>query len=156
MYLFQAGVLFRKENKKFVAILIRVYALFGELFTGLNDAVAYQKWHLYIRYGKELLDPQFKGKVSVLTTGKPHWNWNCENWHLCRGEWKAEIIQNCQAWILRNFKTVWQGESGELKTVCWFFQILSVELPKLFVCCKLLDLTESEKDRGIFVYILFN
>jgi len=22
----------------------------------------------------------------------------------------------------KEFKTVWQGESGELKTVCWFFK----------------------------------
>ena len=32
------------------------------------------------------------------------------------------------AWISGNFITVWQGESGELKIVCQFFQFLSVGL----------------------------
>ena len=66
----------------------------------------------------------------------------------------------------KKFKTVWHGFRGILKLsgrvnqaslkLSAGFQILSVGLPKLFLRCKLLDLTESEKDRGIFVYILFN
>ena len=66
----------------------------------------------------------------------------------------------------KKFKTVWHRFRGILKlsgrvnqaslNCLLVFQILSVELPKLFLYCKLLDLTESEKDRGIFVYILFN
>ena len=35
---------------------------------------------------------------------------------------KPKKIQNCLAWISDDLKTVWQGESGELKTVCWFFK----------------------------------
>ena len=42
--------------------------------------------------------------------------------NLYQGWIKSQKIQNCLAWISRNFKTVWQGESGELKTVCWFFK----------------------------------
>ena len=43
---FQAGVLFSTESAKFwpiLAILLRIHALFGVLFTGINNAVAYQK-----------------------------------------------------------------------------------------------------------------
>ena len=44
-------------------------------------------------------------------------------WLQDRQGWiKSRKIQNCLAWISGNFKTVWQGESGELKTVCWFFK----------------------------------
>ena len=45
-----------------------------------------------------------------------------ENYDMVRGEYKTEKIQNCLAWISDNLKTVWQGESGDLKTVCWFFK----------------------------------
>ena len=63
------------------------------------------------------------------------------------------------------FKTVWHGILGNSKLSgrdnqalnCLLnFQILSAGLPKLFWCCKSLDLTESEKDGGISVHILFN
>ena len=35
---------------------------------------------------------------------------------------KSRKIQNGLSWSSGNFKAVWQGESGELKTVCWFFK----------------------------------
>ena len=43
---FQASVFFSTENDKFwpiLAILSRIFALFGVLLTGINIAVAYQK-----------------------------------------------------------------------------------------------------------------
>ena len=59
------------------------------------------------------------------------------------------------AWNLGNSKTV-AGLIRRALNCLLVFQILSVGLPKLFLRCKLLDLTESEKDRGISVHILFN
>ena len=44
--LFQEGVLFSTENAKFwpiLAILPQLYAVFGILIKGLNNAVVYQK-----------------------------------------------------------------------------------------------------------------
>ena len=52
-----------------------------------------------------------------------------------------EILQNFLAWISDNPKTVWQGESGELETVCWFFKPCPLDFIKVFLRCKLLDLT---------------
>ena len=43
------------------------------------------------------------------------------------------------------FKTVWQGESGKIKTVCWFFFKYCLLDFLNFLRCKLIDLTESEK-----------
>ena len=40
--------------------------------------------------------------------------------------------QNCLAWILKNFKAGWQGESGEFKTVCWFFKHCLLDFLNLF------------------------
>ena len=54
-------------------------------------------------------------------------------------------LQNCLAGIIRRALNCLLN-----------FQILSAGLPKLFWSCKLLDLTESEKDGGISVHILFN
>ena len=45
---------------------------------------------------------------------------------------KPKKIQNCLAWISGNFKTVWQGESGELKTVCWFSKYCLLEFLNFF------------------------
>ena len=54
MYFFQASILFSTEKAHYwpilvsfwpiLAILSRIYALFGVLFTGLNKAVVYQTW----------------------------------------------------------------------------------------------------------------
>ena len=44
---------------------------------------------------------------------------------------QAKKIQNFLAWISDILETVWQGESGEPKTV---FQILFVGLHKRFFC----------------------
>ena len=67
---------------------------------------------------------------------------NLATWifHL-QGWIKSQKNQNCLAWISGNFKIVWQGELGELKTVCWFFKYCLLDLLNFF-CCKLLDLTE--------------
>ena len=49
VYFFQAGALFCIDNAKFwpiLTILLQIYALFVVLFTGLNNAVAYQKGQL--------------------------------------------------------------------------------------------------------------
>ena len=58
--------------------------------------------------------------------------------------------QTCLAWILGNFKTVWQGKSGKLKTVCRFFKYCLLDFINIFLRCKLLDLTVSLKNRGGF------
>ena len=44
--LFQAGVLFSKENAKFWPILTSFGALFGVIFTGPKSAVVYQNWQI--------------------------------------------------------------------------------------------------------------
>ena len=40
---------------------------------------------------------------------------------------------NCLAWISDNLKTVWQGESGALKTVCWFFKYSPLDFINVFL-----------------------
>ena len=42
-----------------------------------------------------------------------------------------------------NLKTVWQGESGALKTVYCFFKYCLLDLKNVVLCCKLLDFTVS-------------
>ena len=49
-----------------------------------------------------------------------------------QGWLKSRKIHNCLAWNSRNFKTVWQGESGELGTVCWFCKYCLLDFPNFF------------------------
>ena len=58
---------------------------------------------------------------------------------------KSRKNQNCLAWSSGNFKTVWQGESSALKTVCWFFKYCLLDFINVFLRCKLLYLTPSLK-----------
>ena len=45
-YLFQTSVLVRTGKANWLPILSQIYALFGVLFTAVNNAVAYQKWQI--------------------------------------------------------------------------------------------------------------
>ena len=66
----------------------------------------------------------------VLSAGhryKPFWTKKID-WVVGRGvnagvNKKPKKIQNFLAWISDNLKTVWQGESGKLKTVCWYLAV---------------------------------
>ena len=66
--------------------------------------------------------------------------------------WK-NVIKIKTVWhgFRRIFETVWQGESGERKTVCWFSKYCRLDFLNISLCCKLPDLINSGGIKADFV-----
>ena len=64
--------------------------------------------------------------LSTFCSGQQKWHrvqsFTCFWWSYIQGWIKSRKNSKLSGMDFGNFKTVWQGESGELKTVCWFFK----------------------------------